>query len=428
MNNDLNQLKDKSLWRTGKDDYKKFLSIKLSKKSNLVSFLFGILFTCVLVFPIACVVFQVIELYWFSRKSLLFFLAIAWGLLMICNGLSNYISIKMVKAYDKDGTYKEENIIVDNIDRSKPEGSCVALLDNNGLTINVYAKSNNLVSGYDYIIDDYESDYRNVSIFTKDVKKANKVMVNIKDNIGNIGTINCSVSDKSIGFINTLSGRNKHLSENIVTALQKKGHTVGDLNSCITSRVKEYGAGTRKGVAAAGVALIECTYNMTGHTIPYNHTSGNLAYCPKAVVNDLCGKLGINTYWGTQGGMCRDGDAICYYGLNCASFVRWAFCNGGMDHCNTVSNGAGFNSSEFFKEMYGFKYTGGKITYRGTKDVTQGKSIIDLVSMLKPGDLISWSKPALTGASSAHVMLVVGNDGKNIYYAEDGDNIIKKSI
>lgn len=104
MNSDLNQLKDKSLWRTGKDDYKKFLSIKLSRKSNLVSFLLGILFTCMIIFPIACVVFQVIELYWFSRKTLVFFLAIAWGLLMICNGLSNYISIKMVKAYDKDIT------------------------------------------------------------------------------------------------------------------------------------------------------------------------------------------------------------------------------------------------------------------------------------------------------------------------------------
>ena len=333
-----------------------------------------------------------------------------------------------IKAYDKDGTVTEESFKVENFDRSSPKGSCVAVLTDTELTVNVYATSNNSISGYDYIIDDYDSNYRNVTTFTRQVKKVDRVKVNVKDKLGNIGIIECTITDKSKGFLLSFTGRNKHLNENIVTALQRKGHTVGDLNSCITNKVKEYGAGTRKGVAAAGVALIECTYNMTGHTIPYNHTSGNLTYCPKAVVNDLCGKLGINTYWGTLGGTCRDGDSQCYHGLNCGSFVRWAFCNGGMDHCNSVSNGEGFNSSNFFPEMYGFEYYEGKIKSRGTKDVTQGKTVTQLVSMLKPGDIISWVKPKQSGPTSAHVMLVIGNDGQYIYYAEDGDNFIKKSI
>ena len=95
---------EKSLWRTGKYDYKKLVGIKFSFKTNLLSFLFGLLFTAVIIFPIACVVFQVIQLYWFSNKSIVIFLSIAWGLLMIANGLSNYISIRMLKAYNKDMT------------------------------------------------------------------------------------------------------------------------------------------------------------------------------------------------------------------------------------------------------------------------------------------------------------------------------------
>ena len=96
--------KEKSLWRTGKDDYKKFMSIRLSRKTNILSFLFGILITAVIILPFTFIIFQVVELFWFSRQTLILFLSIAWALLMIANGLSNYITVKMVKAYDKDLT------------------------------------------------------------------------------------------------------------------------------------------------------------------------------------------------------------------------------------------------------------------------------------------------------------------------------------
>ena len=94
--------KDKSLWRTGKDDYKKFMSVRLSRKTNALSYLFGLLFTAVIILPFTFIIFQIVELYWFSYKTMLLFLAFAWGLLMIANGLSNYISVKMVKAHNTD--------------------------------------------------------------------------------------------------------------------------------------------------------------------------------------------------------------------------------------------------------------------------------------------------------------------------------------
>ena len=101
MNNTLVP-KEKSLWKAGRDDYKKFMKIRLSRKSNIISFLFGILLTAIIVLPFTFVIFQIVELYWFSRKTMILFLAIAWGLLMIANGLSNYITIRMVKAYNTD--------------------------------------------------------------------------------------------------------------------------------------------------------------------------------------------------------------------------------------------------------------------------------------------------------------------------------------
>ena len=101
MNNPVTH-RDKSLWRTGKDDHKKFMSIRLSRKTNIVSFLLGILFTAIIILPSTFIVFQVVEIYWFSRRALVLFLSIAWGLLMIANGLSNYITIKIVKAYNTD--------------------------------------------------------------------------------------------------------------------------------------------------------------------------------------------------------------------------------------------------------------------------------------------------------------------------------------
>ena len=96
--------KEKPLWRTGRDDHKKFMSIRLSRKTNIVSFLFGILLTAIIILPSTFIIFQVVELFWFSRSSMVLFLAIAWALLMIANGLSNYITIRIVKAYNRDLT------------------------------------------------------------------------------------------------------------------------------------------------------------------------------------------------------------------------------------------------------------------------------------------------------------------------------------
>ena len=92
----------KSFWRIGKEDNKKFNRIKLGRKTGVLTFLLGILFTAILVLPIAIFTFEAVELYWYNEKTMVIFLAIAWGLLMLCNGFSNYVTVKMAKAINRD--------------------------------------------------------------------------------------------------------------------------------------------------------------------------------------------------------------------------------------------------------------------------------------------------------------------------------------
>lgn len=91
-----------SLWRRGKSETKKFYRIKLSKKTNFITFFLGLIFAAIMVFPFACLTFEVVELYWYNQKSMVIFLAIAWGLLMVANGLSNFFTVKLCKIMEKE--------------------------------------------------------------------------------------------------------------------------------------------------------------------------------------------------------------------------------------------------------------------------------------------------------------------------------------
>lgn len=92
----------KGLWRTGKDEFKKFMKIKFKKSTNFISNIFGMIFTAIPIFPIVWLMFEIVEVYWYNIDAVYIFLLTAWVLFMFCNGLSNYITIKILKAYEKD--------------------------------------------------------------------------------------------------------------------------------------------------------------------------------------------------------------------------------------------------------------------------------------------------------------------------------------
>lgn len=94
---------EKSYWRIGKEQYREFCEIKLKKGTTAKSIFFGLILTALLIIPFAIFVFQFVDLYWYNTPNVMYlFLGIAFALFMICNGLSNYISVKAVKLIEKD--------------------------------------------------------------------------------------------------------------------------------------------------------------------------------------------------------------------------------------------------------------------------------------------------------------------------------------
>lgn len=91
-----------SLWKKGKQDIKKFYDIKFNKSTNFKTLVFGILITAVIIIPFATILIQILQAYVYQLNLCMFLMLIGWIMLWICNGLSNYYSIKLAKLYYKE--------------------------------------------------------------------------------------------------------------------------------------------------------------------------------------------------------------------------------------------------------------------------------------------------------------------------------------
>lgn len=208
------------------------------------------------------------------------------------------------------------------------------------------------------------------------------------------------------------------LNTSLTEALSSNGYTVDDLNNCIGDRVNSKGMGTRGAVVEAGVGLLECTMKMTGgFTYPYDHRGG---YVGGSYNPDIKGKLGVNSKWGEYADYATgcSGPKPCRLGLNCANFVRWSMCNGGMDLCSrgsTYATGmAGVNSSEdYFPGAVRVRLTPSFEVLSGSVD---GASKDEVIEMIQPGDVLYSDH----NGSGNHVMLIVGTDSSSITIAENG--------
>ena len=238
------------------------------------------------------------------------------------------------------------------------------------------------------------------------------------------GEINSGVGTGDANYTNSEGGAglNKPLTE----ALSANGYTVSDLNKCIGNRVTSKGMGTRDGVVEAGMSLLECTMNMTGgYTYPYDHRGGYIggSYNP-----DIQGKLGVNSKWGEYASYATGcSDEPCRLGLNCANFVRWSMCNGGMDLCSkgstfAVGMAGVYGNEDYFPGAVRVKLTPSFSVISGNRNITSRE---EAISMIKPGDVLYSDR----NGSSNHVMLIVGVSSDSITIAENGrrSRVIKKS-
>lgn len=108
---------------------------------------------------------------------------------------------------DSNGTYKiiayniqnipfEQEIVVDNIDKEAPVGTCKAVLNLKNTNIVVDAKDNNKIVQYEYLDNNNSISKMEANEYTTGEKTTEKISVKVYDEVGNNTTVTCSITDK----------------------------------------------------------------------------------------------------------------------------------------------------------------------------------------------------------------------------------------
>lgn len=102
------------------------------------------------------------------------------------------------KAYRNDGSYEIKEIVVSNIDKTKPTGTCIATLNEASTTISVSA-NDNLSGVKNYIYYDNTKLLQNTvsKTYTHGISTSNKIYVEIYDKVLNSNKITCTIVDNS---------------------------------------------------------------------------------------------------------------------------------------------------------------------------------------------------------------------------------------
>ena len=180
------------------------------------------------------------------------------------------------------------------------------------------------------------------------------------------------------GDIKNTAGASNKIDVPIGQFLSSRGSSLNELNNYIESSVNQAGRGTREGVVAAAVSLINFLYDKFDAKLPY-YWGGKYA-----------GK-GIPSFFGEydpQGHISRNGYVFHIKSFDCSGFVQWAIINGGFSNPGT---GTGY-----FAQAYGAN--------------SCNISLVNCVGV--PGDLIN--------SPNGHVQLIIAvdNNGGNYVVAE----------
>lgn len=149
--------------------------------------------------------------------------------------------------------------------------------------------------------------------------------------------------------------------------LSAVGTNINNMNQTIYSQVRKAGVGTREGVVAAAVTLINNFYSQTGYLLPYElYPSGKYS------------GYGMDPSWGTNTGR----SDYPSNGLDCSGFVSWAIHNGGFKY--EVKSAKGWGDSSARRPW--------------TKGMTDTSA--------KPGDLI-YNAPQSANGTTGHIRMIV---------------------
>ena len=100
--NDLPEIKKETLWRKGKREYKIFGDYNFKKSTFWKTTFGGIIATLVVLAPVILFMVAIFKAYYYKLFFRIFMYLVAWGLLLLSNGLSNYFTVQMSKTYITD--------------------------------------------------------------------------------------------------------------------------------------------------------------------------------------------------------------------------------------------------------------------------------------------------------------------------------------
>lgn len=91
-----------SLWKKGKQQQKIYFDINLKRSTSFKTFIFGLLITVIIVLPIALALYQYLFIYKWNTNAFRIFLLLAWVLILLVNGVSNFFTVLLSKAYNPE--------------------------------------------------------------------------------------------------------------------------------------------------------------------------------------------------------------------------------------------------------------------------------------------------------------------------------------
>ncbi len=94
--------KKQSYWKYGKEQYKAFNNYHVKKTTFISTTLLGMLITLVVIFAPLLLLIQLFQTYYYNPSIKLLLVVIAWALLLLCNGLSNYYTVILTKNHAVD--------------------------------------------------------------------------------------------------------------------------------------------------------------------------------------------------------------------------------------------------------------------------------------------------------------------------------------
>ncbi|HHU55311.1 MAG TPA: hypothetical protein GXZ48_01275 [Acholeplasmataceae bacterium] len=97
-----------TMWKKGKLEIQKYYNLKLNKKNDLKSLIFGMILTLLVILPFLLILIQLYNIFYYHLTIRDVLLIISWFMLLLANGLSNLFMVKLAKSYYPDYTALQE--------------------------------------------------------------------------------------------------------------------------------------------------------------------------------------------------------------------------------------------------------------------------------------------------------------------------------